>query len=207
MFFKKKNTMAEQEFDKKADNQDNLTQNEADNLSEEALAAELNTDDNVAGTTGLDSMAEDELEKMKSERDDANDKYVRLLAEFDNFRKRNAKERIELIQTAGKDIISSLLDVMDDMERAGKQMEKTDDIQQVREGVTLVFNKFRNIMQQKGLKAMESNNEEFDPEMHEAITEVPSPNEAFKGRVMDTIQPGYYLNDKLIRHAKVIVGK
>lgn len=199
--------MAEQEFDKKADNQDNLTQNEADNLSEEALAAELNTDDNVAGTTGLDSMAEDELEKMKSERDDANDKYVRLLAEFDNFRKRNAKERIELIQTAGKDIISSLLDVMDDMERAGKQMEKTDDIQQVREGVTLVFNKFRNIMQQKGLKAMESNNEEFDPEMHEAITEVPSPNEAFKGRVMDTIQPGYYLNDKLIRHAKVIVGK
>jgi len=184
---------------------DNMSQNDA----EEALANELNTDDSVNGMQHLDdSMGEDEeTEKLKKELAEAKDKYVRLVAEFDNFRKRSAKEYTEMRQTAGRDIIQSLLVVMDDCERAEKQMEKTTDIDQLKEGVTLVFNKLKSTMQQKGLKAMESINQDFDADLHEAITEIPAPSEDMQGKVIDEVEKGYYLNDKLIRHAKVVVGK
>lgn len=148
-----------------------------------------------------------ELEKLKSEIAEWKDKYIRQAAEFDNFRKRNAKEKIELIQTAGKDIITSLLEVLDDSERAQKQLESSDDIAAIKEGVLLVFNKFRNTLQAKGLKPMESIHKEFNPDMHEAITEIPAPTEELKGKVLDEVQKGYYLNDKIIRFAKVVVGK
>ena len=121
--------------------------------------------------------------------------------------RRNAKERIELVQTAGKDIIQSLLVVLDDVDRASKQLETTNDIKVLKEGISLVFNKLRSIMQQKGLKAMDAVNEEFNPDLHEAITEIPAPNAKMKGKVIDMVEAGYYLNDKLIRHAKVVVGK
>jgi molecular chaperone GrpE len=150
---------------------------------------------------------EDEYEKLRKELDEAKDKYMRLVAEFDNFRKRNAKERIELIATAGRDIVQSLLVVLDDSERAEKQMESTEDVKAIKEGVSLVFNKLRSAMQQKGLKAMDSKNQDFDPDVHEAITEIPAPTEEMKGKVIDEVEKGYYLNEKLIRHAKVVVGK
>ena len=149
----------------------------------------------------------DEAEKLRGELDDAKDKYLRMVAEFDNYRRRNAKEREELRQTAGKDIIQSLLEVLDDSERATKQMETTDDVALIKEGVSLVFNKLRTTLYQKGLKPMESIGKDFDPDTHEAITEIPAPAPAFVGKVIDEIEPGYYLNDKLIRYAKVIVGK
>lgn len=203
--------MSESTFDKEAamnDNADNLTP-EA-NASEEALAKELNTDDSVSGTQHLnDSMeeAESENEKLKRELGEAKDKYLRLMAEFENYKKRSSKEFRDMSQTAGREIIQSLLDVVDDSKRAAKQMEASNDLETIKQGVSLVFNKLHHTLQQKGLKEMECMKADFDSDLHEAITEIPAGNEEMVGKVMDVVQPGYYLNDKLIRHAKVVVGK
>jgi molecular chaperone GrpE len=170
---------------------------------------DINTDENFAGTSYLpdDVDEENEINKLKDELQQQKDKYLRLVAEFDNFKKRTARERIELSQTAGREIITSLLDTVDDADRAEKQFQNSDDITQIKEGVKLVFNKLRTTLQNKGLKAMDSINTDFDVEKHEAITEIPAPSDELKGKVVDDIQKGYYLNDKLIRHAKVVVGK
>lgn len=187
-------------------NNDNLAENDS---MEEALSRELNTDDSISGTQGfeLEIEKEEELERVRLELNEQKDKYLRLAAEFDNFKRRVAKERIDLIQTAGRDILQSLLVVLDDCERASKQIESSNDIASLKEGLELVFNKLKNVLQNKGLKKVDSLNQPFDPELHEAITEIPAPSEDMKGKVLDVIEPGYYLNDKLIRHAKVIVGK
>lgn len=150
---------------------------------------------------------ENPIEKLTAEITEQKDKYIRLFAEFDNFKRRNAKERIELMQTAGKEVITSLLDVLDDCDRAEKQIQQSEDITQMKEGVQLVFNKLRNNLQAKGLKAMESIGTEFDVEKHEAITEIPAPTDELKDKVIDEVQKGYYLNEKIIRFAKVVVGK
>jgi molecular chaperone GrpE len=169
----------------------------------------INADDSIPGTSHLsDEMEEDsEAEKLRTELQDQKDKYLRLFAEFDNYKRRNAKERIELIQTAGKEVIVSMLEVLDDAERAEKQLQSMDDVAHLKEGMQLVFNKLRSTLLSKGLKPMESINTAFDVEKHEAITEIPAPNEALKGKVVDEVTKGYYLNDKIIRHAKVVVGK
>lgn len=170
---------------------------------------DLNADENQNGSTHLNEpiAEESEMEKLKAEVVELNDRYIRKLAEFENLRKRTAKERIELVQTAGKDVIVDMLDVLDDCERAQKQMEKTDDPAQIKEGVMLVFNKLRNTLQSRGVKAMETLHTEFNADLHEAITEIPAPNEKLKGKIVDEVMKGYYLNDKIIRHAKVVVGK
>ena len=172
-------------------------------------AAGFNADENAAGTTHLNDpvQEESELEKLHADLQEQKDKYIRLMAEFDNFRRRTARERIDLMQTAGRDVIVSLLDVLDDCDRAEKQVQSTEDLSQIREGVLLVFNKLRAAVQSKGVKEMKSVHEEFDVEKHEAITEVPAPTEELKGKVIDEVQKGYYLNDKIIRFAKVVVGK
>ena len=169
----------------------------------------INADEALNGSTHLNEPVAEEsaLEKVKEELKEASDKYLRLAAEFDNFKRRNAKERVELIQTAGRDVITDLLEVIDDYDRAQKQLETSDDVQQIKEGVSLILNKLKNKLQAKGLKPMESINKEFNPDLHEAITEIPSPSEDLKGKVLDEVVKGYYLNDKLIRHAKVVVGK
>ena len=169
----------------------------------------INADENAAGTTYLNEPVgeESEVEKLKAELQEQKDKYVRLYAEFDNFRRRTSKERLELMQTAGKDVIVSLLDVLDDCDRAEKQINSTNDVAQIKEGVQLVFNKLRSVMLSKGVKAMQSIGEDFDVEKHEAITEIPAPNPKLSGKVIDEVQKGYYLNDKIIRFAKVVVGK
>jgi molecular chaperone GrpE len=148
-----------------------------------------------------------ELDQLKADLADQKDKYLRLMAEFENFKRRTAKERVDLIQTAGKDVIVSLLDVMDDCDRAEKQLNESDDIAVQKEGIQLVFNKIRTTLHAKGLKAMESIDQTFDVELHEAITEVPVPDASKKGKVIDEVTKGYYLNDKIIRFAKVVVGK
>ncbi|TDO25443.1 nucleotide exchange factor GrpE [Sediminibacterium goheungense] len=180
------------------------------NVNEELnQGIDINADENAAGTSHLNEpVAEDnQLEKLQSELQEQKDKYLRLMAEFDNFRRRTAKERIELIQTAGKDVIVSLLDVLDDCDRAEKQLQGSDDIALQKEGIQLVFNKLRSSLQSKGVKAMESIHADFDVEKHEAITEIPAPKEELKGKVIDEVMKGYYLNDKIIRFAKVVVGK
>lgn len=193
--------------DPKTENvQENTMENPTAQHTEEQLAQGINIDENRAGSEGLeDSFSEDGDNKLQKELDEARDKYLRLAAEFDNYKRRTSRERIELIQTAGKDIIQSLLDVLDDSNRAAQSLESTNDVAQIKEGVMLVFNKLKSALQAKGLKPMEAKGTDFDPELHEAVTEIPVPGH--EGKVVDVITPGYYLNDKLIRHAKVVVGK
>lgn len=170
--------------------------------------ADSSTEEPVAEKSDLNQPeSENVVEKLQAELVEQKDKYIRLFAEFDNFKRRNAKERMELIQTAGKEVITSLLDVLDDCDRAEKQIQTSEDLQQIREGIQLVFGKLRNTMQSKGLKPMESIETDFDVEKHEAITEIPAPNPSLVDKVVDEVQKGYYLNDKIIRFAKVVVGK
>jgi len=178
-------------------------------VSNENIEMDINADSDIPGNTHLSNPeieTDQSAEKLQEELQEQKDKYLRLFAEFDNYKRRTSKEKMELIQTAGKEILTSMLDVMDDCDRAEKQMQQSDDITQVKEGNQLVFNKLRAVMQQKGLTAMESIETDFDVEKHEAITEIEA-GEAQKGKVVDEVQKGYYLNGKLIRFAKVVVGK
>ena len=145
-------------------------------------------------------------DKLKAEATEWNNKYLRLYAEFDNFKRRTSKERLELLQIAGKDVISDLLTVLDDFERAQKSIETATDILSVKEGVTLVQHKLKSILTQKGLKEMESIGKEFDADLHEGITSIPAPSSDLKGKILDELEKGYLLNDKVIRFAKVIIG-
>jgi molecular chaperone GrpE len=193
MIFKKKKVMNEQNTTQDIPNEDNLTPENT--LNPEPI---------------LEAKVEEvsEEEKLRIELNASKDQYLRLVAEFDNFRKRTAKEKIETIQTATKDLMHSLIAVLDDSERASKTMETATDLVAVKEGVALVLGKLNSILTSKGLKAMETAaGADFDAELHEAITEIPAPNEALQGKVVDVIEKGYYLNEKLIRHAKVVVGK
>jgi len=185
--------------------------NEANGLnavSDRESMVDINTDDNVAGTHHLNQTLEDDdqIDRLNNELKDQKDKYLRLLAEFDNYKRRSSRERLELSQTAGKEIIVSLLDVLDDCDRAELQLQQEKTGQDL-SGVLLVFNKLRTVLQNRGLKAMESLHSEFDVEKHEAISEVPAPSTELKGKVVAEVTKGYYLNDKIIRFAKVIVGK
>ena len=148
-----------------------------------------------------------ELDALKKEIEEQKEKFIRLYADFDNFKRRNAKERVELIQTAGKEVIQSMLEVLDDCERAEKQMNQSTDLKQIREGIGLVFSKFRNILQSRGLKEMKSIGETFNPDFHEAITEISVQDENMKGKIVDEVEKGYTLNDKIIRFSKVVIGK
>lgn len=173
------------------------------------LEMDINADADIPGNNHLsnpENGTNNQVEKLEEELQEQKDKYLRLFAEFDNYKRRTSKEKIELIQTAGKDIVVSMLDVMDDCDRAEKQMMLSEDINQVKQGNQLVFNKLRAVLQQKGLTAMESIGTPFDVEKHEAITEIDAA-EKQKGKVVDEVQKGYYLNGKLIRFAKVVVGK
>ena len=174
-------------------------------------AEDFSVDENI--DTDAEQSAEpaviprEEIAKLEAEVQEQKDKYVRLFAEFENYRRRTSRESIEMRQTAGVEVISSLLDVLDDMDRAEKQMEEINTDQQLKEGTLLIFNKFRKILQSKGLKAIETLNSDFDVEKDEAISEMPVDDENLKGKVVAEVQKGYLLNDKLIRFAKVVVGK
>ena len=171
------------------------------NLKENADST-LEQDESIDSTNGTE-----EADKFEKELQEQKDKYVRLFADFDNFRRRTSKENIEIRQTAGKEVIASLLDVLDDMDRAEKQMKESDEEKTLKEGILLVFNKFRKILESKGLKAIDTLHTEFDVEKDEAVSEIPVEDEKLKGKVVAEIQKGYFLNDKLIRFAKVVVGK
>lgn len=174
---------------------------------EEKEILQNSTEGNDTNTNEELVEAGNELETLKKELDEQKEKFIRLYADFDNFKRRNAKERVELIQTAGREVIQSMLEVLDDCERAEKQMQQSEDLLQIREGIGLVFTKLRNALQSKGLKEMKSVGEEFNPDFHEAITEIPVTDEKMKGRVVDEVEKGYTLNEKIIRFSKVVVGK
>ncbi len=182
---------------------ENNTAAEAENLKDNVE----NTTAQAEGETTNEPVVELSVEeKLQQQVAELNDKYLRLFAEFDNFKRRTQKERVELLQTAGKDIVVSLLPVLDDFERAIKATEKSTEVAPVREGIELVQTKLRSILTQKGLKEIESINTPFDTDLHEAITQIPSPTQEQKGKVIDELEKGYTLNDKVVRFAKVVVG-
>lgn len=148
----------------------------------------------------------DEIETLKLKLADLNDKYLRLFSEFDNYRKRTAKEKTELTKTAGEEIFKSLLPVLDDFERGFKMMQNASDVEALRQGVELVYSKLQSILVQKGLEAMNSLNTEFNPDIQEAITNFPVDDPDKKGKVIEELEKGYSLNGKVIRFAKVVVG-
>lgn len=150
---------------------------------------------------------EEELHMLQEENKELKDKYLRIYAEFDNFRKRSMKEKMEFMQTAARDTMSALLPVLDDFDRAKKIAEQPESKEVFSEGVSLVYQKLYAVLTGKGLKKMESTGMEFDAELHEAVTEIPAPSEDLKGKVVDTLEEGYLLNDKIIRYAKVVTGK
>lgn len=188
--------------------QDNYTQDQELNEKAEQNAAreELKVD----AENDNEAFAPDEsdpLQKANEALAEQKDKFIRLMAEFDNYKRRTAKETMEIRQTAGKDIIVSLLDVLDDADRAEAQLANDTDLDRIKEGIELVFNKLRKFLESKGVKEMESIHSEFDPEIHEAITQIPAPSADLQGKVIDQVKKGYYMNDKLIRHAQVVVGQ
>lgn len=165
------------------------------------------TDNSTAEQTdGQAAAVEDEAAKLKAELADMKDKYLRLYSEFDNYRKRTSKEKVDFLKTANEDLLVSLLPVIDDLERAIKSFENTADAESIKEGVKLIYNKFTKTLENKGLKPMESVGKAFDAESHEGITQIPAPSEELKGKVVDEVEKGYYLNDKVIRFAKVVIG-
>ncbi|WP_374164681.1 nucleotide exchange factor GrpE [Arcticibacter sp. MXS-1] len=184
---------------------ENTAQNEAGTESLQEETTETATEGAVTEEAAAAPQASEE-EKLRADLAEANNKYLRLYAEFDNYKRRTSKERIELLQTAGKEVLQSLLPVLDDFERALKSMETAADTSSVKEGVSLVHSKLKGILTQKGLKEMESIGTTFDADLHEAITNIPAPSDDMKGKVIDEVEKGYFLNDKVIRFAKVVVG-
>ena len=150
---------------------------------------------------------EKELETAQETIEEQKDKYLRLSAEFDNYRKRTMKEKAELILNGGEKSLSSILPVVDDFERAIKTMETATDVQAVKEGVELIYNKFMAVLGQNGVKVIETKDQPLNTDYHEAIAVIPAPSEAQKGKILDCVQTGYTLNDKVLRHAKVVVGE
>lgn len=178
------------------------TPNECD---EETVGQET-SQENEAPLTEEEKLAQ-ELEKANEQIEEQKDKYLRLSAEFDNYRKRTMKEKAELILNGGEKSISSILPIVDDFERALKNMETATDVAAVKEGVELIYNKFMSVLGQNGVKVIETKEQPLDTDYHEAIAVIPAPNEALKGIILDCVQTGYILNDKVIRHAKVVVGE
>lgn len=189
-------------FSKKKKEDEPIMDNQAEQEIEHT-GEEINQAENANAEPAVELSAE---EKLKQENSALNDKYLRLFAEFDNYKRRTQKERVELLQTAGKDVVVSLLPVLDDFERAIKATDNATEVSAIRDGIILVQNKLKSILGQKGLKEMNSLNQTFDTDMHEAITKIPAPSEELKGKVVDELEKGYTLNDKVIRFAKVVVG-
>jgi len=167
---------------------------------------EENTVKNEESTAAEETIETSKEESLEAQISELNDKYLRLYSEFDNYRKRTSKERIELIGTASEKIIKELLPIVDDFKRAQKNNSESTDFEAIKQGFDLIFDKFYKTLLNTGLKEMNSMGEVFDADKHEALTNVPAPSDDMKGKVIDVVEEGYYLHEKIIRFAKVVVG-
>jgi molecular chaperone GrpE len=185
---------------------------------EEKVTAQETSEEKVAETTENKAEEKEEIteeisaeeKKIKELTDQVNtlnDKYLRLTAEYDNYRKRTLKERMELTKSAGEGLLKGLLPVVDDFDRAISHLTEASDLNAVKEGIDLIYNKFQEYLKQNGVAEIDAKEKEFDTDLHEAITKIPAPNEDMKGKVIDCIEKGYMLNDKVMRFAKVVVGE
>lgn len=193
---------------KKKDSKSTTTE---ENLAAEKAPMEVNeesakVDEDEENEVDVEEQEIDEVEKLTNDLTESKDKYLRLYSEFDNYRRRTSKEKLELMQTAGERIISELIPVLDDFDRAVKSADSKDEAS-VLEGLNLISQKFEKTLLAQGLKPMETPvGTDFDPDIHEAITQIPAPKKKLKGKIVDTIEKGYYLGDKVIRFAKVVTG-
>jgi molecular chaperone GrpE len=188
-------------------------------VKHKTTSKENNTDpDSIAQAETINDKSDSPEQKLSPEDQNAEiyaeekltemvDKYIRLSAEFDNYRKRTLREKIELTKYAGEDILKNLIPVMDDFERGLKQMESNENCIAAKIGIELIYNKFLSFLKQCGVKEIEAVNKDFNVDLHEAITKIPAPDESMKGKVVDVVEKGYYLNDKIIRFSKVVVGE
>ena len=186
-----------------ADNATNTTDSTAKSAEDAAAQSSENTSDTQPAQE--EAQQPDPAVQWQTQFEEMKDKYLRLSAEFDNYRKRTLKEKMELTKTAGEDILKGLLPVMDDFERGLKHINQSSDVNAVKEGILLIHNKFNEFLTQKGIKEIEAQNNVFDTDLHEAITKIPMPDMA--GKVVDVVEKGYCLNEKVIRYAKVVVGE
>ncbi len=176
-------------------------------IQEENEISEEMNEETAENQVPVESEFAEEPNILISEIDEQKDKYIRLLAEFENFKRRTSRERIELFKTAGQEVIKDLLPALDDIDRAQNVVVDSKDIEAVKQGLQLIAEKLKNILQQKGLQEIECKGLEFNTDMMEAITEIPAPNDELKGKVVEVLEKGYTLNDKIIRYAKVVIGK
>lgn len=194
----------QEENEKKEDNQEPSF---AEEVIRQATENEAQGTQEGAEKAADGPAAVEQIELLQAQLAEQKDKFLRLYADFDNFKKRNARERLELIDTAARETIQSLLPVLDDFDRAMQSMEKATDLDSVKNGMQLIHHKMQHILTARGLKAMETKGQDFDTERHEAITEIPAPTPDLAGKVVDEVEKGYLLNEKIIRYAKVVVGK
>lgn len=187
---------------KKADNKSQEAEVQEEVLNQEAQAEEQSEDKKEKVIEELSAE-----EKLQNELKESQDKYLRLYSEFENFRRRTSKEKLDLMSTANEGLIQSLLPVIDDMERAQKSIADGGDVDSLKEGLDLVFTKFKGVLEAKGVKQIEAEaGSEFDLDLHEAITQIPAPEEKLKGKIVDVVEKGYQLGDKVIRFSKVVTG-
>ncbi|MBQ3690334.1 MAG: nucleotide exchange factor GrpE [Bacteroidales bacterium] len=187
------NVSADTQTDSQTRSSDNVSEEKSDNMTEESTSEGENS-----------APKEENFEEKYNE---LNDRYLRLMAEFDNYRKRTLKEKMELTKNGGEDVLKGILPVVDNMERAMKSMETATDTEAVKEGINLIYKKFQEFLTGKGLKEIEAQGLDLDTDKHEAVTKFPAPSEDLKGKIIDVIEKGYTLNDKVIRYAKVVIGE
>jgi molecular chaperone GrpE len=204
--------MTKSKKDKKGD----INTNQSVNMEEQNSTENINSQEqsNTEQVIETNDVSNESVPEQQVKEDDISvkfaeiqDKYLRLSAEFDNYRRRTLKERMEYTKTAGEDILVKLIPVVDDFERGLKVIDSAKDINAVKEGILLIYNKFKEFLSQKGIKEMESINTDFNSDIHEALTKIPVQDESMKGKVVDEIEKGYYMYDKVIRFAKVVVGE
>ncbi|MBQ3656383.1 MAG: nucleotide exchange factor GrpE [Bacteroidales bacterium] len=194
------------------DNETELTDTQKENVAEndgQNVSEDENSENTAEETDKMTEgkMSEEPAEDFEAKYNELNDRYLRLMAEFDNYRKRTLKEKMELTKNGGEDVLKGILPVVDNMERAIKSLETAKDMEAVKEGIDLIYKKFQEFLSAKGLKEIEAQGLELDTDKHEAVTKFPAPSEDLKGKIIDVIEKGYTLNDKVIRYAKVVIGE
>lgn len=193
--------------------EENNPENAADANEKKDKKADKKSDKKSGKKSGKKDKKDDKdnkdkrIEELQHQLKEMQDKYLRLSAEFDNYRKRTLKEKMELTKSAGENILQEILPVMDNFERAQQSVKEAKDVDAVTEGIDLIYNRFKAFLEQNGIKEIEAQDKDFNTDEHEAVTKIPAPSEEQKGKVVDVIQKGYYLNDKVLRYAKVVVGE
>ena len=193
--------------DKSKLNKEELEAKEAVTSENETIEEVNTTEEKVEEEKTEEEKKADEIEELRNQLNETNDKYMRLSAEFDNYRKRTLKEKMELTKSAGEKILLNVLPVMDNFERALKSVDESNDIKGVKDGIHLIYTNFKDFMTQQGVKEIEATNLAFDTDLHEAITKIPAPSKKLKGKVVDVVEKGYYLHEKVIRFSKVVIGE